>query len=95
MSVTLAPLATVPVRAYVGNEDPFLFHRARTWWLLLALFLMAQGNGIFTLANRPGKNLQTLSQYTDYSKANLFWLTALMCVICLGLMVKRIVRRCG
>lgn len=90
MSVTLAPLATVPVRAYVGNEDPFLFHRARTWWLLLALFLMAQGNGIFTLPNRPGKNLQTLSQYTDYSKANLFWLTALMCVICLGLMVKRI-----
>ena len=90
MSVTLAPLATAPMRAYIGNEDPFLFRRARTWWLLLALFLAAQGNGIFTLPNRPGKDLQSLSQYTDYSKTNLFWLTALMCVICLGLLVKRI-----
>jgi exopolysaccharide production protein ExoQ len=89
MSTTLAPLHAAPVTSSPRNRDPFLFRRARTWWLLLALFLMAQGNGIFTVAATASQKAKSLTQF--YATSNvLAFLTVLMWAICGGLMVRRI-----
>jgi exopolysaccharide production protein ExoQ len=76
-----------PTETYAKDEDPFLFRRARTWWTLLALFLMAQGNGLFTKQDETYWSLRDLNQQYD-SKPTLFWLTALLWIISLLLMVK-------
>jgi exopolysaccharide production protein ExoQ len=90
MSATLTLNPTAPTAAQAQDDDPSLFRRSRTWWLLLALFLMAQGNGIFTRPQSPGKNLLTVHQYIDSSTTMLVSLTGLMWVVCLGLMVKSV-----
>jgi exopolysaccharide production protein ExoQ len=89
MSTTLAPSQETPVRTSTRNGDPFLFRRARTWWLLLTLFLMAQGNGIFTVAATASQKAKSLTQF--YATSNvLALLTVAMWAICGGLMVHRI-----
>jgi O-antigen ligase len=89
MSATLTFVATAPTRTYAGGEDPFLFKRIRTWWLLLALFLMAQGNGLFTRQDSSYWNLKTLQQDLESSPI-LLLLTAVLWLICAGLMIKQI-----
>jgi hypothetical protein len=78
-----------PAETYAGNEDPFLFRRARTWWLFLALFLTAQENSIFTRQDSAYWSLKGLPQKFD-SHSNLLWLTAITCAIGLGLMIGHI-----
>jgi exopolysaccharide production protein ExoQ len=92
MSATVAPVSTLAAakeRARIETRDcdPLLFRRARTWWMLLALFLIAQENSLFTRQDRSYWSLNNLSQHYD-SKLNLLWLTSAMWVICIGLMIK-------
>ena len=88
MSATLTFVAGAPTRTYTEDEDPFLFYRVRTWWLLIALFLMAQGNGIFTPQDKH-ESLKMLRQISEPS-GSLLLLTAAMCVISATLIVTRI-----
>lgn len=91
MSATLTFVAATPKRTYAKDEDPFLFHRFRTWWLLLALFLMAQENAaIFSVATTAGEKLKALRQFYDPSTPTLLLMTVLLWTICAGLMVNRI-----
>jgi exopolysaccharide production protein ExoQ len=87
MSVTLTfPAST---RTELEKGDPSLFHRVRTWWLLLALFLMAQGNGLFTRQDRSYWHLKEMKQTLETSPAFLL-LTCVLWVICVGLMLTSI-----
>lgn len=84
MSATLAHPSEAPSKNYAGNDDPFLFHRPRTWWLLLAIFLMAQGNGgIFAGGGSPKTTEQA-------SSSTLTLLTIGWCVLCVGLMARHV-----
>lgn len=83
MSATLTFIATAPTRTYAEGEDPFLFRRVRTWWLLLALFLLADGNSLFTTQGpHPAVKVEV--------EKGLLFLTVLMWVICAALMVRQI-----
>jgi exopolysaccharide production protein ExoQ len=88
MSATLTFVPTAPARTYAENEDPFLFQRIRTWWLLLALFMMAQGMGMFTQQGEH-ESLDVMS-HTAEPTSVLLLLTVMMWVICVGLMVTQI-----
>jgi exopolysaccharide production protein ExoQ len=88
VSTTLT-LTAAPTRIYAGSEDPSLFQRARTWWLLLALFLMAQGNGLFTRQDRTYFTIPAKEQELEGTYI-LLLLTALLWLISAGLMVKGI-----
>lgn len=90
MSATLAPVPTPPTTPYAGNGDPFLFKRVRTWWLLLALLLLADENSIFTVASRPSKSLNTLTSNASRSTSLLQLLTVTLWLIVAGLMVTRL-----
>jgi exopolysaccharide production protein ExoQ len=89
VSATLTSLTTAPTRIYALNEDPSLFHRVRTWWLLLALFLMAQGNGLFTRQDNTYFTIPAKQQELEGTYV-LLLLTGLLWVICAGLMAKGI-----
>jgi O-antigen ligase len=90
MSTTLPYLAAVaPPQAYVQEGDPSLFRRARTWWLLLALFIMTQGNGLFTRQDNTYWGIKTVKQQFEGSSV-LLMLTVAMCVICVALMLTSI-----
>jgi len=90
MSATLTFTPTVSPNACLPNQDAFLFQRARTWWLLLALFLLAQENGIFTVASTASEKLKVLRQFYAPSTTLLLMSTILLWTICAGLAVKRI-----
>ena len=89
MSATLPSITTASARFYAANEDPFLFHRVRTWWLLLAFFLMAQGNGLFTRQDNSYFTLPAKQQELEGTYV-LLLLTGVLWLICVGLMVKGI-----
>jgi exopolysaccharide production protein ExoQ len=84
MSATLTLNPTAPTTAYVQKNDPSLFHRFRTWWLLLALFLIAQENGLFTRQDSKYWALKGNSHYE--SSPALLLLTIALWLICVGLM---------
>lgn len=67
------------------SNDPLLFKRSRTWWLLLALFLMTEGNGLFTRQDSSYWNLQGVNQRYESSPVLLF-LTVILWTICVMLM---------
>ena len=85
--LTLAPPTPDLISSDTG--DPSLFRRARTWWLLLALFLMAQANGLFTRQDESYWSLKSLPQ-TYESSPVLLLLTAILWGICVALMVGHI-----
>lgn len=90
MSTIPQPIpASPPAVTYVENEDPHLFHRARTWWMLLALFLVAQGNGLFTRQDDTYWSLKGLNQDFESSPILLF-VTAASWMLCAVLMLKRL-----
>ena len=89
MSTTLTAAPSLRAKTYAENDDRFLFRRFRTWCLLLALFLMAQGNGLFTQQDGQHINLYMLRRRFD-SVPSLLWLTGLLWVLCVGLMVAQI-----
>jgi exopolysaccharide production protein ExoQ len=88
MSATYAslPVHLPSAETDAQNSDPFLFRRARTWWLLLNLFLAAQENSMFTRQDSAYWSVKDLSQKFD-SKPNLMWLTAISCALGLCLMI--------
>ncbi|MGB6689732.1 MAG: O-antigen ligase family protein [Terracidiphilus sp.] len=86
-TVYMAPASPAPAGAALEIGDPLLFRRARTWWTLLALFLIAQENSLFTRQDRSYWSLNNLSRHYD-SKPDLLWLTSVMWVICIALMIK-------
>ncbi len=91
MNATTLPLPSrAPAITIQNPGDPSLFSRARTWVTIIGLFLMAQGNGLFTKQDKTYWSLKDLNQVYD-SKPNLLWLTSLLWVICLSLMVTSIV----
>jgi exopolysaccharide production protein ExoQ len=90
MSTITQPIpASSSAVTYVESEDPHLFQRARTWWMLLALFLVAQGNGLFTRQDDTYWSLKGLNQDFESSPI-LQLLTAVTWVICAVLMFKRL-----
>jgi exopolysaccharide production protein ExoQ len=90
MSTTLTAVPSAIAGTYAESGDPFLFKRVRTWWLLLALFLMAEENGIFTTATGQGQSLLKLRQYYDVSSPLLLLSTVMLWGIVAGLMVRRL-----
>ena len=85
-SATFPSFTAAPMQTYVQEGDSLLFKRARTWWLLLALFLMADGNALFTTQGlHPG-----VKSEADVSSESLLLLTAVMWVICAALMARYI-----
>jgi exopolysaccharide production protein ExoQ len=85
-TATFTPFPATPAHTYAHEEDPLLFKRARTWWLLLALFLIADGNSLFAAQGlHPG-----LKGEADVSSDSLLFLTAVMWAICAALMVTQI-----
>jgi O-antigen ligase len=89
MSTTLLDIAAVPPQTYAQEGDPSLFRRPRTWWLLLALFIMTQGNGLFTRQDNTYWGIKTVKQQFEGSPSFLM-LTMAMCVICVALMLTSI-----
>ena len=88
MSTISQPIPASPSTVTcVENEDPHLFQRARTWWTLLALFLMAQGNGLFTKQDKLYYSLKTTS---EDSTGALLAVTVVMLLIIAALMRKRV-----
>ena len=88
MSATLTSIsATTPTRSYAKNEDKSLFHRSRTWWVLLAVLLLADQNSIFTVASAPGKSLAVVRQHYAVETVQLLLLTVVLWGIVLGLMM--------
>jgi exopolysaccharide production protein ExoQ len=89
-SATFTAVPSAATTSYAETGDPFLFKRGRTWWLLLALFLMAQGGGIFREQTKH-LTLKVLRQVSEPSDSgSLLVATIVMWVICAGLMVKHI-----
>jgi exopolysaccharide production protein ExoQ len=88
MSTALMPIPTAVACDYAEPGDPFLFRRARTWWLLLALFLLAQGDGMFT-TNDGHESLKGLKQIMA-PPPGLLLMTVALWVICAALMFTRI-----
>jgi exopolysaccharide production protein ExoQ len=77
--------------AYTLLEDSSLFLRVRTWFTLLALFLMAMGGGMFKEQTRH-LTLKVLKQGADPADSGtLLMMTAVMWMICLALMAKHLV----
>jgi exopolysaccharide production protein ExoQ len=85
MSATLTPVRAVSAGIYTETVDPFLFKRARTWWTLLALFLMAQANGIFGQQDNTYWTMKGLKRVYE-SPFALQLLTIVLWTICIGLM---------
>jgi exopolysaccharide production protein ExoQ len=90
MSATLTAIPLEVAVSYTEDGDPFLFRRARTWWLLLALFIMSEANGIFTVATGQGQSLLRVRQYYDVSTPLLLLSTVALWGIVVALMVKRL-----
>jgi exopolysaccharide production protein ExoQ len=88
MSTAVQLRISTPTRrttpASVWKYDQWLFRRARTWWTLLALFLLAQANGMFTISVSPGRNLRHVTQYYTPSTFLLF-MTVFLWLIAAGL----------
>jgi O-antigen ligase len=73
---------------YAEDHDPLLFKRMRTWWTLIALFLMADGEGMFTTQEKRW-TLKLLEQKENPSRI-LLVVTLVMWAICVLLMLKQI-----
>ena len=86
MSAILTPVSPVPVRSRAEVDDPFLFRRIRTWWLLTALFLLAQENGLFTRQDDTYWSLKRQSEQYSSSPV-LTLLTLALWLICSGLLL--------
>ena len=83
---TSFPVHMAPAETHAENVDPFLFRRARTWWLFLSLFLTAQENSLFTSQDSTFYSVKNLSEKFD-SKTDLLWLTAISCALGIALMI--------
>jgi len=90
MSATLTPIPYAATSSYAETPDPVLFRRARTWWTLIVLCHMAQGNAlIFSAATTASEKLKTVKEFYA-PPTTLLLLTALMWTIAAGLMVSRL-----
>jgi exopolysaccharide production protein ExoQ len=88
MSATLTALPLPATKTYARMDDRFLFRRVRTWWLLLALCIMAQENSnIFLVASRA---TQKLNQRTYTPSAALLFFTLLLWAIAGALIFTRL-----
>jgi exopolysaccharide production protein ExoQ len=82
-SITLVTAA--PTRSFAEGEDPLLFRRARTWWTLAAICLLADGNGFLTKQDNTYYNKSMTAEYSSDPVLRL--ITIAMWVICAWLMV--------
>jgi exopolysaccharide production protein ExoQ len=85
MSATLTLNPARPITAYAQEDDRFLFRRFRTWCLLVALFLLAEENGLFTRQDGRYWVFKGTQRYD--SSPFLLLLTIVQWSICLGLMM--------
>jgi O-antigen ligase len=91
MTATMTPVTETPITSYADRTDPFLFKHIRTWWLLLALFIMADGGGMFVSQGaHPGVGYGVGGTTVDTSSGILLLMTGVTWVICAGLMVSHI-----
>lgn len=90
MSATMIAVRRASTEAYEEIQDPFLFKRARVWWTLLALCLMAQGNAaIFSAPTVASEARKTLRELYAPS-TTLLILTVVLYLICASLIGTRI-----
>ena len=89
MSTTLAPVRIEPPTTHLMAEDPLLFRRARTWWTLTALFLIAQAGGLFS-GQYQHYAVKLIRETTNDPSHALLPLTLAMVAICIGLMVRHV-----
>src|ERR1700761_1795639 len=88
MSATLTSVPTPSAKTFVRQDDPFLFHRFRTWRLLLALFLLTQENGLFT---RQDDTYWDLKPNPHLESSPIFLLlTVALWLLCIGIMLPHI-----
>src|ERR1700733_746093 len=88
MSATMTPLAAVRAVTYATTGDPFLFKRVKTWWVLLALLVIADGGGLFRTQEEHYK-VKALKQLLE--SHDLLWLTVALFVICAALIFTQLV----
>jgi exopolysaccharide production protein ExoQ len=87
MSTTTMPVMTAtPAVREVENGDPLLFRRGRTWWMLLTLFMLAQGNGLFTRQDDSYYRVKTLKDLYEPG-GNLLLLTIATTALCIAMMI--------
>lgn len=96
MSATLVQPRGVPlagsagrVGSYVDADDPLLFRRGRSWWLVIALFLMAQGNSFLNQQDDQYWSLKRVSHLNESSPIYLL-ITVILWLIGAGLMTGRL-----
>jgi exopolysaccharide production protein ExoQ len=90
MSATLVhpvdrSVSFAPARVLSIDGDPLLFRRARTWWTILALFLIAQGNGLFTRQDQTYWNVRDVN-VRYFNPPELLLATIALWLLCLLLM---------
>ena len=86
---TLVSVISPPASAkWVEATDPSLFRRPRTWWFLVALFLITDSGGLFTTQGmHPGAGIgQGGNGEVDQSAASVSIMLNSIWVICMGLM---------
>ena len=88
MSATMTALYAAPEATYVEQKDPFLFRRARTWWTLAAICLIADGNSFFSKQDNTYYHKSVTEEYSSDPMLRL--ITVAMWVICVGLIVGHI-----
>lgn len=86
-TLTDAPAGPAAISYFTG-KDPLLFRRARTWWSLAALFLIAQAGGLFSETPRVQYTMKSIKDATNNPSHALLPLTLAMVAICIGLMVR-------
>jgi O-antigen ligase len=80
---------SAPAETYAESGDSFLFRRARTWWTLAAICLIADGNGFLSKQDNTYYHKAVAEEYASDPMLRL--ITIAMYVICAGLLVGHIV----
>jgi exopolysaccharide production protein ExoQ len=88
MSATISAVYAAPAETYAANKDPFLFRRARTWWTLAAICLMADGNSFFSKQDVTYYHKSVAEEYSSDPMLRL--LTLATWLLCVGLIVGHI-----
>jgi exopolysaccharide production protein ExoQ len=88
MSATMTAVYAAPAAISGEEKDPCLFRRARTWWTLAAICIMADGNGFSSKQDDTYYHKSMVDRYA--SSSALLFVTIAMWVIIAALMAGHI-----